>query len=74
MSVDCAALNEGADAVNEYSPGASGLQNLGGGAYQINWATAKIFAGTCRRLRLDLGERNPDGTPFYRTADFRFTK
>ena len=45
-----------------------------GGAYQLNWATAKAFAGTCRRLRLDLGEKHPDGTRFYRTADFRFTK
>ena len=25
-------------------------------------------------LRLDLGEQNPDGTPFYRTADFNFVK
>jgi hypothetical protein len=23
---------------------------------------------------LDLGERNPNGTPFYRTADFHFKK
>jgi len=60
--------------VEEYATGVSGLQNLGDGAYQLNWATSKAFAGTCRRLRLDLGEQNPDGTPFYRTADFRFTK
>ena len=74
VSVTCAALTQGTDAVEEYAPGASGLQNLGGGAYQINWATPKSFAGTCRRLRLDLGEKNPDGTRFYRTADFRFTR
>jgi hypothetical protein len=62
------------DSVEEYATGGSGLQNLGGGVYQLNWATAKSYAGTCRRLRLDLGERNPDGTPFYRSADLRFTR
>ncbi|MBA2721163.1 MAG: hypothetical protein H0U52_18265 [Chloroflexi bacterium] len=31
-------------------------------------------AGTCRRLRLNLGEGNPDGTPHYRTADFQCTR
>ncbi len=36
-----------------------------------NWTTAKAFADTCRRLRLDLGEQKPDGTPYYRSADFR---
>ena len=25
-------------------------------------------------VRLDLGERNPDGTTIYRTADFKFTR
>jgi hypothetical protein len=62
------------DSVEEYATGGSGLQNLGGGVYQVNWNASKSYAGTCRRLRLDLGERNPDGTPFYRTADFRFTR
>jgi hypothetical protein len=47
---------------------------LGDGAYQLNWVTSQTFAGTCRRLRLDLGEQNPDGTSFYRTADFGFTR
>src|SRR5262245_39413018 len=74
VSVACSDLTEGPDAVEEYATGASGLQNLGDGAYQLNWATSEAFAGTCRRLRLDLGEQNPDGTPFYRTADFSFVK
>ena len=74
VPLSCAALNEGTDAVEEYATGASGLQNLGDGAYQINWATSTAFAGSCRRLRLDLGEKNPNGTPFYRSADFRFNK
>ena len=60
--------------VEEYAAGASGLQNLGDGIYQLNWGTAKSYASTCRRVRLDLGERNPDGTIFYRTADFKFTR
>lgn len=74
VSVACDTSSEGTDAVEEYATGASGLQNLGDGAYQINWATSKSFAGSCRRLRLDLGEQNPDGTPFYRSADFQFIK
>lgn len=74
VSIACASLAQTGDAVEEYAAGASGLQNLGGGAYQFNWATSKTFSVSCRRLRLDLGEQNPDGTPFYRTADFRFTR
>jgi len=74
VSVACASLAQSGDAVDEYAAGASGLQNLGGGAYQFNWATSKTFADSCRVLRLDLGEQNPDGTPFYHAAEFRFTK
>src|SRR5262249_27758950 len=74
VSVACAALTQPPNAVEEYATGASGLPTLGDGASQLNWATSKTFAGTCRRLRLDLGEQNPDGTPFYRTADFSFIK
>jgi len=32
----------------EYAAGASGLQNLGGGNYQINWKTDKAYTGQCR--------------------------
>jgi hypothetical protein len=74
VSLSCTASTGGTDAVEEYAAGASGLQNLGNGAYQLNWATSKGFADSCRRLRLDLGEQNPDGTPFYRTADFQFIR
>jgi hypothetical protein len=70
----CSDLAAGTDVVDEYATGASALQDLGGGAYQFNWATSQSFAGTCRRLRVDLGEQNPDGTPYYRTADFQFTR
>jgi hypothetical protein len=73
VSLTCASGSAGSDAVEEYAIGSSGLQNQGGGAYQLNWATPSSYAGTCRQLRLDLGERNPDGTPYYRTANFQFT-
>ncbi|MGH3477788.1 MAG: PxKF domain-containing protein, partial [Nocardioidaceae bacterium] len=54
------------DAIEEVAPGASGLQNLGDGNYQINWKSPKTYAGTCRTLQLDLGEGQ------MRTAEFRF--
>jgi hypothetical protein len=72
--INCAASGSGTDVIEEYATGQSGLQNLGDGVYQLNWSTSKSYAGTCRRLRLDLGERNPDGSVFYRTADFQFTR
>ena len=54
------------DAIEEVAPGASGLQNLGDGDYQLNWKSPKTYAGTCRTLQLDLGEGQ------LRTAEFRF--
>jgi hypothetical protein len=74
VAIPCEASGGSTDTVEEYATGASGLQNLGDATYQINWATLKSYAGSCRRLQLDLGERNPDGTVFYRTADFQFTR
>jgi hypothetical protein len=74
FSFPCGSTSEPTDIVEEYAAGASGLQNHGDGNYQLNWDTSKSYAGSCRRLRLDLGERNPDGTTFYRTADFQFTR
>ena len=56
------------DAVEEYTSGSSGLQNLGDGYYQFNWNTSKSYAGSCKTLQLDLGEGS------YRTANFQFTK
>jgi len=70
LPIDCDDLSGTAGVVEEYDTGASELRNLGNGAYRFNWATSKGFADTCRRLRLDLGEQNPDGTPFYRTRRF----
>jgi hypothetical protein len=44
------------DQVEEVTTGASSLQNLGEGRYQLNWKTAKSYAGTCRTLHLDVGD------------------
>jgi len=56
------------DALEEVAAGASGLQELGDGLYQFNWATPKSYANSCKRLRLDVG----DGTPH--EALFRFLR
>jgi hypothetical protein len=65
--LDCTAGST-ADAVEEYARGTSGLQNIGDGHYQFNWATPKNYAGSCKTMRLDLG----DGIT--QTALFQFTK
>jgi Tol biopolymer transport system component len=54
------------DAIEEVASGASGLQNLGGGNYQINWKSPKNYAGTCRTLHLDFDEG------LTHNAEFRF--
>jgi hypothetical protein len=74
VAITCGAVGGASDPVEEYAPGASSLEHLGDGVYQLNWKSSKDFAGSCRRLRLDLGERNPDGSVIYRTADFQFTR
>jgi hypothetical protein len=51
--------------IEEEAAGSSGLQNLGGGSYQFNWKTPTDYAGTCKRMNLDLG----DGSP--RSAEFK---
>jgi hypothetical protein len=56
------------DAIEEYAAGGSGLQNLGDGYYQLNWATPKSYAGSCKTLKLDLGE----GAGQEHTALFQF--
>ena len=72
--INCDQLSGQPEEVDAYATGASGLINQGSGNYQFNWATDGAWAGTCRRVQLDLGDKNPDGTPQYRTADFRFTR
>jgi hypothetical protein len=61
-------LGSTTDQLEEVAAGASGLQNLGDGNYQLNWKSPSTYAGSCKRLRLDLGEGS------YHTADFKFTR
>lgn len=72
VSLQCAAGTT-TDQVEEYASGSSGLQNLGDGYYQFNWATPKSYAGSCKTVRLNLGEGS-SASPVYHTADFQFTK
>ena len=62
------AVGTSADQLGESATGASGLQNLGGGYYQLNWQAQKSYAGSCKTLQLNLSEGSP------RTALFQFTK
>jgi hypothetical protein len=43
------------DNIEEYA-GNSGLQNLGDGYYQFNWKSPTNYAGTCKKIGLNLGE------------------
>jgi len=44
------------DQIEEYATGASGLQNLGDGYYQFNWKSPSSYAGSCKKLAMDLSE------------------
>jgi len=57
-----------ADDLEEYATGGSGLQNLGGGYYQLNWGTPKTYASSCKTMQLNLGEGATHN------ALFQFTK
>jgi hypothetical protein len=63
-------LKKSSDPVEEYATGSSGLQNLGDGYYQFNWATPKNYANSCKTMKLDLGE----GPGMERTALFQFRR
>jgi outer membrane protein assembly factor BamB len=54
-SRDCT-LGTTLDQIEELAAGASGLQNLGDGYYQLNWRTPTKYAGSCKATHLDLGE------------------
>ena len=70
----CAAL-DGEDApLDAYAVGSSGLQNLGDGFYQWNWATEKSWTGSCRRLTLGLGDAHPLGVPIGYSVNFEFAR
>ncbi len=57
-----------ADAIEEYAAGSSGLQYLGNGNWQYNWATSKTYAKQCRIMVLTLGDNSTH------TAYFKFNK
>ncbi|WP_353813773.1 PxKF domain-containing protein [Agromyces sp. SYSU T00266] len=61
-------LGDTPNLVEESAAGQSGLQHLGGGTYQYNWATPKAYAGSCKTLELSLG----DGA--VHAAEFSFTR
>lgn len=63
-------LGSSGDQIEEYAPGSSGLQNLGDGYYQYNWATPKGYARSCKTMNLSLGE----GPGIDHSALFKFTK
>ena len=65
-SVTIACPGEPADTIELYLPFATGLVNLGGGFWTTSWKTPASYAGTCRRMQLNLA----DGTT--RTAPFQF--
>jgi hypothetical protein len=56
------------DPVEEYAAGKSGLQHLGDGYYQFNWAAPKSYAGSAYTVTLDLG------TAGTHQALFQFTR
>jgi hypothetical protein len=58
------------DLVEEYATGSSGLQNLGGGYYQFNWASPTGYARSCKTVTVSLGE----GSGASHIALFQFTK
>jgi hypothetical protein len=49
--------------------GASNLQVLGHGSYQVIWRTPRSYLGSCLALHVDVGE----GAAATHTALFRFT-
>ncbi len=56
------------DAVEEYASGSSGLQNLGDGYYQFNWKTPKSYGGSCKTVKVNVGDN------VVHTAEFSFTR
>ena len=45
VAIPCESAGGSTDPLEEYAAGASGLQNLGEGVYQLNWATPKVVRG-----------------------------
>jgi hypothetical protein len=55
----------------EKSPGRSALKHLGDGYYQLNWATPKSYANSCKELTLTL---DVAGETVTKTVLFQFRK
>ena len=66
-SFECG-LADTTDALEQTAAGGSGLQNLGGGNYQLNWKSNTGWAGSCKVMHLEFG----DG--IRHDAYFKFTK
>lgn len=54
-SLSCS-LGSTVDNLEEIAAGASGLQNLGNGYYQLNWKSPKTYASSCKTLHLAIGD------------------
>ena len=67
MSLMLKAVRATVDALEEVAPGKEGLKNLGSGHYQLTWKSPSTYAGSCKTLKLDLGEG------ITRDAAFKFT-
>ncbi len=63
--VDCSTgTGDPASADKIGSPGKTGLKNLGGGRWQINWKTQKDWRGTCRKMFVAIGDLTPGSKAF----------
>lgn len=60
------------DPIETYTTTSSGLQYLGNGNWQFNWATPKSEAGKCRTMFLNLNDQVPLTPGGPRTAYFNF--
>jgi len=67
---------QGSEDVVETFAGSSGLQYLGDGNWQFNWATKKSYAGKCFQMNLNLWDAHlkPDGSPLGHTAAYALFK
>jgi len=62
-------LDATTDLLEEAAAGQSGLQDLGDGYYNFVWKTPKSYAGSCKKLTLNLNDGNTS-----HTALFKFTR
>ena len=70
VDIGCSAGSTSAQPI-ESAAGGSGLQNLGGGNYQFNWATPKAYASSCKELRLTLSAADGAAPPLVALFEFK---